>query len=244
MDKNDRLTGDLETLYTTINLEGMEAIRSGQEKIDPHLNNLGQDKRLGLTLLITIKGEITQGFQFLTEEIQKIESEQYFYPETDLHITILDLISATESFEKNDAMIRESIKVVQNAMKGLSPFDVQFNGIIASNAAILVKGYDDGGLQKLRRRTRKTASEYGIILKERYQSISAHSTIVRFKKALKNREQLSAVLQQYHDFDMGVMKVNELELVVHDWYNRKKDSVRKLLWLNLAASAGICGEKN
>jgi 2'-5' RNA ligase len=228
MDKNDRLTRELEALYTAINLEGMEAIRSGQEKIDPHLNNLEQDKRLGLTLLITIKGEITQGFQFLTTAIRKIESEQYFYPETDLHITILDLISATESFEKNDDIIRESIMVVQNAMKGLSPFDVRFKGIIASNAAILVKGYDDGGgLQRLRKRTRKMASECGMILKERYQSISAHSTIVRFQKALKNREQLSAVLQQYHDFDMGVMKVNELELVVHDWYNRKKDSVRK-----------------
>jgi 2'-5' RNA ligase len=221
------MTNELETLYSHINFQGMEAILHHQEKIDPVLNNPAQYKRLGLTLLIHIRGEITGKLRLLIEEIRRIEPQQYFYPESDFHVTILDLISANENFIQDNLLITQSSKLVQNTVNGLAPFNINFRGIIPSNEAILVKGYYREGLQKLRNRMRELAHQQNIDLKERYQSISAHSTIVRFKSKLQNREKLLALLQEYQDFLIGEFQVNELELVIHDWYNHRRQEIEK-----------------
>ncbi len=225
----DEITKALEALYLRINAAGKEAILNRKENIDPVLNNLEQDQRFGLSLLITIKGKIVENFKFLMEEVKKTEPEQYFYPESDLHITILDLISANEGYQRDDYIIGRSVKIIEKAINGLPPFEIKFKGIIFSNAAILAKGYYDFELQLIRERMRKIALENDIDFKERYQSISAHSTIVRFNKSLQNREKLAAIIQKYNNFDIGFMKVNQLDLVVHDWYNRKKEGVGKFI---------------
>lgn len=221
------MINELETLYSNINSQGMEAILQNQEKIDPVLNNPEQDKRLGLTLLIHIRGEITGKFRLLIEKLRRIEPEQYFYPASDIHVTVLDLISAHKDFAREDPLVAQSIKLVQNAISGLTPFNINFRGIIPSNEAILAKGYYREGLQKLRDRMRELAHEQNIDLKERYQSISAHSTIVRFKSKLQNHEKLLALLQEYQDFHIGEFQVNELELVIHDWYNHRRQEIGK-----------------
>jgi 2'-5' RNA ligase len=218
---------DLDILYSKINSEGKVAIVDGQELVDPLLYNIGQDKRIGLTLLISIQGKITQDFKTLEEKIATIEQEQYFYPETDLHVTVLDLISAREDFTRDESVINQSIELIEKAVIGLAPFDIRFKGIIVSNGAILAKGYYSNGLPQLRDKIREIALERGFNLKERYQSISAHSTIVRFKSNLRNREQLLATVQNCYDLDIGVIRVRELELVIHNWYHSKKEMVRK-----------------
>lgn len=229
MDKSDGIVKELTSLYSQINLAGMKAILNGQEKPDPILNNLEQDQRLGLALIITLTGSITERFQFLMEQIGRIEPEQYYYPVSDLHLTILEFVSAHEDFRRDEAVLDKSGRVVEQAIHGLPPFAINFNGIIASNAAIIVKGYYKSGLLQLRERIRKIAPEHGIHLQERYQSISAHSTMVRFKKNLQNRAELLGIVQKYSEFDIGTSNVNEIELTVHDWYNRKKEGIRKFI---------------
>jgi 2'-5' RNA ligase len=116
-----------------------------------------------------------------------------------------------------------------DAMIDLEPFNISFKGIIVSNDAILAKGYYHEGLLKLRDKIRKIATERGFDLKERYQSISAHATIERFMTNVSNSEQLLARVQNYHDFEIGTIRVNELELVIHDWYHSQKEEIRKFI---------------
>jgi 2'-5' RNA ligase len=229
MADQDEITTNLELLYSKINAEGIAAISNGQERIDPILNHLELDKRLGLTLLISIRGKIAENFWTLEEELRKIEPEQYYYPEHDLHLTVIDLISANENFIRDDDIISQFEKLVENATDKLPPFDINFQGIIISNAAVLAKGYYRHGLTQLRERIRKNAIDQRIDLQERYQSISAHSTIVRFKSNLRHREELLTVAQKYHQIDLGSLQVNQLDLVIHDWYNRKKETIRSFI---------------
>lgn len=223
----DEITLKLENLYSKIDSEGKKAILNGQEVIDPILSSIELDKRLGLTLLIAIKGKITENFRILIDKIQQIEPAQYFYPVSDFHVTILDFIKANEDFEREENTIKKCIKIVENAAHDLPPFNIEFKGIISSNAAILVKGYYGFELQLLRSQIRKNALENDFNLKERYQTVSAHSTIIRFRKKLRNIEKLSEIVQEYNNFNIGVMNVNKLELVVHDWYNCKKEIIEE-----------------
>lgn len=43
------------------------------------------------------------------------------------------------------------------------------------------------------------------------------------------RADLIGIVQKYNEFDIGTMNVNEIELTIHDWYNRKKEVNRKFV---------------
>jgi 2'-5' RNA ligase len=215
----------LKNLYIQLNTEGNKAIRSCHELIDPALKYPGQDRRFGLTLLIPLKGTIARNLCQLSINIGTIEPEQYLYPQSDLHVTVLDLIGAHEGFEKEEKKIRKSVKVIKEAAHDLSPFEIKFKGLIATPAAILAKGYCDSSLQLLRRRIRERAAKEDFNLQERYETFSSHATIVRFGKKLKNREKLLAFIHENCDFEIGTTTVKEMHLVVHDWYNRRKEII-------------------
>jgi 2'-5' RNA ligase len=217
---------ELAALYTGINSQGTEAILDHREQIDPVLNDLERDQRLALALLIPIPAEIADNFKLPLEAVRRLEPEQYFYPLSDLHVTVLDLISGRENFDHTAPLITRSMELVQNTVSDcFTPFDIDFRGLIASNAAILAAGYYHEGLQMLRDRIRENARSQNIDLKERYQSISAHSTIIRFKSRLKHNRELLALLREYRDFPIGKFQVRKLELVIHDWYNRRREVI-------------------
>ncbi len=214
---------ELENLYTQINSKGKIAIRSGAEKIDPTLQDIRNDGRRGLSLLINIPDSITEAIQMIQNEIHRIEPDQYFYPKDDLHLTVLTFISAVENFWIGEDSIERYRQLIQKAIKGIRPFSIKYQGIILSEAAIMMKGYYERELQSLRDKLRINAAKADIILKERYQSISAHSTIVRFQKNLQNKNRLLAIIEEYQNYYFGTVNVAELDLVVHDWYNSKKE---------------------
>jgi len=215
----------LETLYSSINSENLPKILSGQETTDPILRAPENDKRFGITLLIPIHGSTAKSLCSLENEIRAIEPDLYFYPESDLHITVLDLIAAHENFKRDNDLIQKFVRIIEKAVSDIPPFDISFKGIIASNAGILAKGYYRNGVQEIRSRMRAFAESEGINFRERYQTISAHVTIARFKSAIRNRQELSSHLHTKSDREIGIMTVNELRLVIHDWYNRRKEDI-------------------
>jgi len=68
---------------------------------------------------------------------------------------------------------------------------------------------------------------------KRYAIQTAHSTIIRFRSELENREALINLVQKYRDYDFGTFDVENIELVYNDWYQREKH-VRKLHTFSLA----------
>lgn len=218
---------DLDILYADIEQRGKEAIHSGKEIIDRNLNHMAQDQRRALTLLISLQGPIIQKFRMLKREIQKAEPHQYYYPDADMHITAIELICATTQLPQDREVLQQGIEIVETACKRIDPFDLSFRGIIASNGAIMARGYYQAGLLELRQNVRKAAQQCGFDLHERYQSISAHTVFGRFISSIKNRESLLAKIQEYHDFEIGVIQVRELDLVIHDCYHHEKKEIQK-----------------
>ena len=218
---------ELESLYSAIHAGSVQNVISGNETIDHLLNAPEKDRRFGITLLIPLSDAIASSISPIRDDIRRIEPQQYFYTGPDLHITVLDLQRAHEGFQRDSDRLENCIRLIETVLPGIEPFEISFKGIILSSAGILIKGYYREGLQHLRTGVRNRAVERGITLRERYQSLSAHVTIVRFKSALLNRRRLTAYIQNNMHRPIGAMTVQEIHLVIHDWYNRRKEVVRR-----------------
>lgn len=57
---------------------------------------------------------------------------------------------------------------------------------------------------------------------KRYAIQTAHSTVVRFKEKLINKSEFLNIMETYKNHDFGTFKVNKIELVYNDWYQRAK----------------------
>ena len=60
----------LNQLYTQIEQQGIQAIRTHQEQLDPNLQNLEADSRQGLTLLIKLPAHVTSNIFFVVNELE------------------------------------------------------------------------------------------------------------------------------------------------------------------------------
>jgi 2'-5' RNA ligase len=70
-------------------------------------------------------------------------------------------------------------------------------------------------------------SELEQSLDKRYLIQTAHSTIVRFRNQLNDKENFLKIIDKYADFDFGTFEIKKIELVYNDWYQRK-ELVKKL----------------
>ncbi|MEK1414503.1 hypothetical protein HCZ20_03085, partial [Limosilactobacillus fermentum] len=65
-------------------------------------------------------------------------------------------------------------------------------------------------------------------LKERYQQTTAHVTVARQQAPLIDPHQDLATLATLANLNFGTLVVDQVELVVHDWYNSRKRVLAKL----------------
>lgn len=223
-DKN--LLKKLDSLYSSINAEGCTLFDSGRCVPDPFLNAPREnDKRRGITLLVPLDVKTAGACTVLENDIRAIEPDLYFYPVSDLHVTVLDLVSVRDGFRRDDDGIGKFIRLMEKAVAEVHPFSISFKGIITSRAGILVKGYYSRELQDLRARIRELAIAENIALEERYKSYSAHVTVARFKSLVRNWPALWAFIEKESLREVGAMTVNAMHLVIHDWYNREKETI-------------------
>ena len=59
---------------------------------DKSLNNAKNDNRMSLDLLIRIPSEISDKIEECISELKNIEPNVYYYPKTDFHITVIDIL--------------------------------------------------------------------------------------------------------------------------------------------------------
>jgi 2'-5' RNA ligase len=208
----------LQETYDRIWNSSKENLLDNNADIDMNLSNIADDKRLGLTVLIPI-GDI---FLQVKGQLKEIEPEQYFYPATDTHITVIDFIGASEDFVFDEKQVEIYKRVLDSVLKDFSKFNIDFKGLTASKGAVMVQGFFDDALQKLRERLREEVNKQGIELKERYKVVTAHSTIMRFKKKLQNPKALVNKIEEMKDVNIGIFKIKKILFVLHDWYNLKE----------------------
>lgn len=218
----------LDELYNNINQQGILAIKNHQEQLDKYLLAPETDLRRGLTIINRLPAHIRRNIMFCIQKLATVEPVQYFYPASDLHITVIDLIAANNKFDLPVAEKEKYIEVLSQIVAQVNPIHWKLKGIIASPGAFLVKGYYSHELLDLRNLIRKELPANNLVLQERYQTVSGHVTFARFTKPLQESRQLLDVLAEMKTIDLGQFTTNTLDLVVHDWYNRSPQLISKL----------------
>jgi len=215
---------NLESHYKKLYNESISKISSDNYEIDDLIDS-NKDNRFGITLLIRPSIEIKEKIQKFIKEIKKIEPNQYFYPNSDIHITVMSIISCYDGFDMTKIDLPKYIELIKKCLAEKKDLNITFKGITASPSGIMIQGFmDNNELNNIRDRLRKEFknSDLEQSLDERYSIQTAHSTILRFKTELTQKEKFLQVLDKNIDYDFGTFKVNKFELVYNDWYQRMK----------------------
>jgi 2'-5' RNA ligase len=207
-------------LYHTIYITNKSALLSGNIKLDDVLSSRKKDMRTGISLIVPVKS-IEKPYDHIVTLLKQNEPGQYYYPLSDLHITIFDFLQASDTYKRDIQRENKFIEITEKVLEGFKEFTIALKGVVFSKEAGIIQGFDNNRLVTIRNNIRLTMEHYGIINNERYISESAHITFCRFKKTLNNHERLMRFIDEYREYDMGKEKINHIELVEHDWYNKE-----------------------
>jgi len=189
---------------------------------DSYLANAKNDNRMSVALLIRISPSVTDKISDCITNLKAIDNNIYYYSKNEFHITVMDILKG-ESNRSIPQNLNEYINCIKECASEINPFKIKFEGLTASDNAIMVKGYYEYELQKFRVLLRNALRKRGLALEERYETISSHITIARIHEKLYNPNEIVKYIEQNHSF--GIMEVNSFELSFHNWYDTKKEAL-------------------
>tara|TARA_R110000868_G_scaffold32076_1_gene117063 strand:+ start:9196 stop:9885 length:690 start_codon:yes stop_codon:yes gene_type:complete len=215
---------DLDLHYEKLWSEALLKFNQKKIEIDPLIDS-ESDQRRGITLLIRPNDLVKKEISKFTTELHKIDPTQYYYPLSDIHITIMSIISCYDGFDLNNITISEYSKLINLSINNTEKTKLHFKGITASNSCIMLKGFPENDtLNAIRNNLRVNfaTSDLENSMDKRYKIMTAHSTIVRFKSDIKKHDAFLKVIEKYRDFDFGSFDITNYELVFNDWYQKKE----------------------
>ncbi|MGQ1890749.1 2'-5' RNA ligase family protein [Thermophagus sp. OGC60D27] len=227
---------DLAQHYNRLFQESVQKIKTDQYEPDP-LIDAPSDSRYGVTLLLRPDGHVRKEMIAFLEELKAIEPNQYFYPETDLHVTVMSIISCYEGFDITKIAVKDYVGVIQKSLEGISAFDLEFRGLTASPSCLMVQGFPlDDTLEQMRNNLRKHFRPLALeqSLDKRYVLQTAHATILRVRDKLQNKAAFLDLIERNRNRFFGRFSVRTLAFVHNDWYQRK-DKVKVLHRFGLEA---------
>lgn len=215
--------------YDHLYTQSADAIRAGNYGIDNQIDSPADD-RSGITLLARPGTLVKASINSFLDELRGIEPAQYYYPPSDMHITVMSIISCYSGFDLAKISVDEYVEVIGKSLESIRPFRINFCGITASASAVMVQGFPEGDnlsrlRDNLRHNFRYTTLEQSI--DKRYTISTAHTTVMRFREGLSAPAALLKKLEEYRHHTFGEFIVDTLDLVYNDWYQREK-SVRHL----------------
>ncbi len=211
--------------YTKLYNDAIQKIKSDNYQTDQLIDS-SSDKRLGLTLIIRPDNSVCTKIQSFLNELKSIEPNQYYYPDSDIHITVLSIISCYQGFDLARIAIPDYIDRIAMSLPVQKEIEIKFKGITLSPSCIMIQGFmSDNTLNEIRDQLRINfkSSVLEQTIDTRYSIQTAHSTVVRFRTALTQKNEYLKVLEDYRNHCFGTFKTHTLELVCNDWYQRKKN---------------------
>ncbi|MBC3540691.1 2'-5' RNA ligase family protein [Rufibacter sediminis] len=214
---------NLQDHYTQLWKQSEKEFAAGNYELDRLLGS-PQDTRRGLTLVARPTPAVIQEIQNLLRDLASLEPEQYYYPASDLHLTVLSIINGYPGFSLDLIHLPSYLLLVQQALENIPPLQISFSGITASTSCVLVQGFPkNDSLEQLRQNLRDIFRRSGLqqTIDQRYTIATAHSTVVRFRKPLKKPERFLQQLRECRKREFGTSVISSLELTCNDWYQRQ-----------------------
>ena len=131
---------DLDRHYTNLYNGSIRKIAENDYSVDTRISD---DKRRGITLLIRPSCAVKEKILKFLNDVRCLEPNQYYYPVSDMHITVLSIISCYEGFDISQIPLFEYEKAVEKSISSIPPFKMDFNGITASPSCIMIQGYPE-----------------------------------------------------------------------------------------------------
>ena len=215
---------DLAAHYNQLFTEASNAILDNNYVIDTKID-AETDNRLGITLLIRPPESIKNKIQSFLNELKKEDPTQYYYPNSDMHITVLSIISCYDGFGLNQINPEAYITIIQEKLAVLKNLEINLSGITTSNSTIMIQGFPtNDSLNSFRDLLRKAFQNSNLeqSIDSRYTLFTAHVSVCRFRKPINNTEKLVSLLEKYRKTEFGKFEVKEIELVHNDWYQKQE----------------------
>lgn len=208
--------------YTQLWNGSIKKFRDNIFELDP-LIDLESDTRYGITLLIRLHPTVTHRIQTFLRELQSIEPSQYYYLASDMHVTVMSIISCYPGFTLEQIQVQEYIAAITTCLEHITRFDLTFHGITASSSCVMLQGFPGNQILEtsrdaIREYFRQSPLQHSI--DTRYAIRTAHATVVRFRRTITQATQFINVLERYREYDFGTCEVDSYELVFNDWYQR------------------------
>ncbi|HUH27112.1 hypothetical protein [Gelidibacter sp.] len=107
---------NLKEHYNKLYQESIRKISSDNYEIDPMLH-ADNDNRFGVSLLIRPPLEIKNEIQKFLNQLKCIEPDQYYYPNSDIHITVLSIISCYEGLKLSNLNVPDYVGLIEESLK-------------------------------------------------------------------------------------------------------------------------------
>jgi 2'-5' RNA ligase len=208
-------------IYEQLWGEAMTAFELGQPRVDLHLLDKTNDRRRGVSLNFQLPAPVQASIKQLLDQLARDFPGQYFYQPEELHVTIVTLISATESWQREFGDVDAFQSILREVLSHHHPFKVEFRGVTAATNAVMIQGFPIGDtLEKIRSELRHTFVERGFPnrLDRRYPNSAAHVTGIRFRNTDSDWKRLATLLKVHRQTYFGEMQVETLQLTLADWY--------------------------
>lgn len=225
---------NLKTHYSNLYNTSIEKIKNDDYETDPLIES-ETDNRFGITLLLRPSEAVKANIQEFLSTLKSIDPNQYYYNSSDIHITVMSIISCYTGFQLKNINIQDYVKIIQDSLINSPGINIQLKGLTASPSCIMLQGFmNNEALNTIRDNLRHGFKNSNLeqSIDKRYTIQTAHSTIVRFKNKLKNKTDFIKTIEAFKNHDFGTFTVNKLELVYNDWY-QKEALVEKLFEFEL-----------
>jgi 2'-5' RNA ligase len=216
----------LQKRYDQLWQNAVGEIATGRIVTDPFLASTKPDRRRGLTLIARPDVTVRRRVIAFSDQLRRLEPEQYFYTSAQLHLTILTFFSVTPEPAPFDEHRARYLAAVRPVLQQAPPISIRFAGITASPGAVMVQGlFETEALNKLRDHLRQQLQAHGLAggIDTRYHLQNAHMTIARFRAPLHSPQRLVAALKQARSLPFGRSTIQRLSLVRNDWYLTRKN---------------------
>lgn len=213
---------DLHTHYEKMYLDAREKIAAERYTLDELIDS-GTDKRFGLTLVARPPQHVLYEIFSFLETAKQLEPEQYFYPAEDVHLTVLSVVSCFDGFRLDKITVNDYVDVINKCTTHFGAFNIDFTGVTASPGAVMLRGIPAGdALNGLRDVLRKEFKSSGLFhtIDKRYTIFTAHSTVLRFRKPLRDHQKFLSLLEKFRYHSFGSFHIARVDLVFNDWYQR------------------------
>lgn len=216
---------DLEKHYYDLYRKCIKNVKLGNFLVD-NLIDSESDDRYGITLIIRPPDKIKNQIQIFLDELKQFEPNQYYYRNSDIHVTVMSIISCYRGFKLAQIDLSSYSQMITKSLEGIKNFQIDFRGITATESGIMIQGFiSDPTLNHIRDNLRLNfrASDLEQSIDKRYSIHTAHSTVVRFRTEIKEKLDFLDLLEKYRNYNFGQFEVKTIELVANDWYQRQEN---------------------